>query len=144
MEFALVYPMFAMVLLTFGTVLALFRMRSRFVRERKVDPAYFATYQDGREPEASAKLGRHFTNLLEAPTLFYAGCLAAMISGQSSTLVVVLAWLYVAARVIHTSVHTGKNALMPRIAAYFSSWAILVAMWTVIVLGVATSKTMSA
>jgi hypothetical protein len=135
----LVYPMFAMVLLTFGTLLTLFRMRARFVREKKVDPRYFGTYQDGQEPEASAKLARHFSNLLEAPTLFYAACLAAIVTEQSTPLVIFLAWMYVAARVVHTFIHTGKNTLLPRIAAYFSSWAVLILIWISIVYGVATS-----
>jgi len=137
---SLVYPMFAMVLLTLGTLLVLFRTRSRFVREKKIDARFFSTYQDGQEPEASAKLARHFSNLLEAPTLFYAGCLAAMVSGQATPLVVYIAWAYVAARLVHSFIHTGKNTLLPRIGAYFSSWAILVLMWICITVGVATSS----
>lgn len=137
---SLVYPMLVMVLLTFGTVVALFRTRARFVRERKVDPAFFGTYQDGQEPAASAKLARHFSNLLEAPTLFYAGCVAAMASGHQTPLIVGLAWAYVAARITHTAIHTGPNVLVPRIAAYFTSWVLLVALWLALAVTVARTS----
>jgi hypothetical protein len=134
---SLIYPMFAMVLLTFGVLLTLFRTRVRFVREGAVDAAYFKTYQEGAEPEASAKLARHFVNLFEAPTLFYVACLAAIVTGQSTALLNALAWLYVALRVLHTYIHTGSNRLNHRIAAYFSSWAVLLALWVCIVIGAA-------
>ena len=133
---ALVYPMFAMVVLTFTVLLTLFRTRLGAVRTGTVDARYFKTYQEGSEPEASAKLARHFVNLFEAPTLFYAACLAAMFTGQSSPLLIGLAWLYVACRLVHTFIHTGSNQLQQRIAAYFSSWFVLMAIWVCIVVGI--------
>ena len=136
-EFSLVYPMFAMVVLTFGVLVALFRSRAGFVRDGTLSAAYFKTYQKGVEPEASAKLARHFTNLFEAPVLFYAACLAAMVVGQTSLFVNVLAWLYVALRCAHAFIHTGANTLNHRIAAYFSSWAVLILMWASIAMAVA-------
>ncbi len=135
---SLIYPMFAMVLLTFSVLVRLFLTRTRFVREGQVSAGYFKTYQVGTEPEASAKLARHFVNLFEAPTLFYVACLAAMVSGQSTTFLNGVAWLYVALRGVHTFIHTGSNKLNQRIAAYFSSWTVLLLMWICIVIGVAT------
>ena len=133
----LIYPMFAMVVLTFSVLVKLFRTRARSVREGAVSASYFKTYQTGAEPEASAKLARHFVNLFEAPTLFYVACLAAMLSGQSTTRMNLLAWLYVALRCAHAYIHTGSNKLNQRIAVYFSSWFVLLLMWICIVFGVA-------
>ncbi|MCG8588237.1 MAG: MAPEG family protein [Proteobacteria bacterium] len=135
-NYALVYPMFAMVGITFAVLVSLFRTRARFVRAGEVNAAYFKTYQGGVEPEASAKLARHFANIFEAPTLFYVACLAAMIAGQATTLVLVLAWAYVALRATHALIHTGANKLNHRIAVYFSSWAVLLLLWICIVAGV--------
>lgn len=139
-QYSLVYPMFAMVALTFGVLVTLFRTRAGFVRQGKVSAAYFKTYQEGAEPESSAKLARHFANLFEAPVLFYAACLAAMVSGQSSLLLHALAWLYVLLRGVHAWIHTGSNVLNHRIAAYFSGWAVLLLMWATIALGVAAGS----
>jgi hypothetical protein len=100
--FPLVYPMFAMVLLTFAVAVVLFRARIRAVREGHTAVSYFRTFA-GSPPEQEflAKPTRHFANLFEVPTLFYAGCLAAMVVGATGPTGLVLAWGYVAARLAH-------------------------------------------
>jgi hypothetical protein len=131
--------MFAMVMLTVSVLYRLFRARVRAVSAGEVNATYFRTYQDGVEPPSSAKLARQFTNLFEAPVLFYVACLAAMVLDQVSTVLLVLAWLYVLARAAHTYVHTGGNRLRHRIAVYFASWLVLLAIWIVLVISVAMS-----
>ena len=74
----MIYPMFAMVLLTAFVLATLFRSRVSAVRHGLVSAAYFRIYQGDAEPESSAKRARHFTNLFEAPVLFYVVCLAAI------------------------------------------------------------------
>ena len=132
-DYRLIYPMFAMVVLTFSVVIRLFRARSKFVAEGTVDVSYFKTYQDGNEPEVSAKLARHFSNLYEAPVLFYVCCLAGIATGLTGTPFFVSAWVYVLVRVVHTYIHTGKNEIWPRVYAYFSSWIVLLTMWVLLV-----------
>lgn len=136
-EYRLVYPMFALVLLT-GTVLViLFRSRVRAVQQGSVSSKYFRIYQGEVEPEQSAKASRHFSNLFEAPTLFYAACLAGLGTHDGAGLLLVLAWLYVAVRVVHAAVHLGGNRLRHRMRAYFAGWLVLVAMWLQVVAHVA-------
>jgi hypothetical protein len=133
----LVYPMAAMFLLTVVVLVRLFRSRVAAVRAGQVDAAYFRLYQGADEPETTRKLSRHFTNLFEAPTLFYVACLAAMTAGVAGPVLLVLAWGYVAARAVHALVHLGGNRLRKRILAYFVSWLFLVAMWATLVIAVA-------
>lgn len=137
MTLRLVYPMFAMVVLTFVVLVTLFRSRIRAMREGKVKPGYFKTYQGDVEPDLSAKAARHFSNLFEAPTLFYAACLSAMVTQSTGVAIEALAWIFVALRLIHAAVHLGRNRLRPRAAAYFTGWAALLAMWTGILVEVA-------
>ena len=137
---SLIYPMFAMVLLTGTTLILLFRGRLKAVKEGKVTPKYFQIYQGEVEPAATAQRARHFVNLFEAPTLFYAACLAAMATGQTGLTTVVLAWAYVVARFVHSYIHLGGNVLQARIGAYFTSWTVLIALWTWLVVGVATAQ----
>jgi hypothetical protein len=127
--YALVYPMFALVLLTVAVLVVLFRSRVRAVREGKITARYFRLYQGEVEPETTAKPGRHFSNLFEAPTLFYAACLAAMITHDTGVLIQILAWTYVAARLVHAYIHLGKNRLGRRINAYGAGWLALLALW---------------
>jgi len=133
---SLIYPMFAMVLLTATVLVVLFRSRVRAVRENRISAKYFRIYQGEVEPESTAKPARHFSNLFEAPTLFYAACLAAMVTGETGMAMVTLAWAYVAARVVHAWVHLGSNRLRPRIRAYFAGWLVLLAMWVLLAWGV--------
>ena len=138
-ELSLVYPMLALVLLTFGVLIALFRSRVRMVREGLAPVSYFRTFQGSIEqPEFSVKPQRHFANLFEAPVLFYVGCLAAMVTGVTGMLVIVLAWAYVALRYVHAYIHLGGNRVRYRMRAYFASWLCLLALWVVVAVGVAT------
>jgi hypothetical protein len=130
--------MLAMVLLTFAVLVVLFRSRVRMVREGLAPVSYFRTFQGSVEtPEYSAKPNRHFANLFEAPVLFYAGCLAAMVTGVTGTWVVALAWAYVAMRYAHAFIHLGGNRVRHRMRAYFVSWICLLALWITVAIGVA-------
>jgi hypothetical protein len=135
---SLIYPMAAMVLLTVVVLVRLFRSRVAAVRGGQIEAAYFRLYQGGDEPETTRKLSRHFTNLFEAPTLFYVACLAGMLVGASGPVFLSLAWGYVAARTAHAFVHLGGNRLRKRILAYFASWLCLVALWLALVFHVAS------
>ena len=63
-EVRLVYPMLAMVFLTFVVLIVLFRSRVRMVREGHAPVSYFRTFQGSlEEPDYAAKPARHFVNL---------------------------------------------------------------------------------
>ena len=137
--YALVYPMAAMVLLTFLVLMRMVLGRVAAVRSGEVDARYYKTYQGDAEPRVAAQNTRHFINLFENPVLFYAACVVAMVTGQGEGLMVWLAWGYVAARVLHAFVHMGSNKIPPRMAIYGVSWALLLAMWGLLVAGVASA-----
>jgi hypothetical protein len=139
-DLRLAYPMFALVLLTLNVLLVLFRRRVRAVREGKVTRRFFRIYQAEVEPDYSAQASRHFSNLFEAPTLFYAGCLTAMLAHDNALWVLGLAWIYVAARVAHAYIHLGSNRLQGRVGVYFAGWLALMAIWVHVVLHVAMSR----
>jgi len=140
MNFDLVYPMAAMVLLTFVVLIKMFRARVGAVKAGEADTGYYKTYQEGKEPREVAQLSRHVVNMFESPTLFYAACIAGMVTGQNATILVALAWVYVAMRAIHAYIHTGSNSLPPRIKIYISSWLVLLGMWGTLVAGVVAKQ----
>ena len=137
MNLELIYPMAAMVLLTFIVLMALFRSRVAAVNSGKVNAGFYKTYQEGSEPRQIAQFSRHLVNMFESPTLFYAACVVGIVTGQNATVLIVLAWIYVALRALHAYIHTGKNSISPRMWAYFSSWLVLLGMWGMLVAGVA-------
>jgi hypothetical protein len=134
---SLVYPMCAMVALTAFVLVTLFRRRVGAVRAEKVPAKYFRVYQGAAEPEAAAQASRHFTNLFEAPTLFYVVCVTAIATQRVTLAMTVLAWGYVLARVVHAWIHLGPNRLTPRIRIYGLSWLVLLAMWSTLAVSVA-------
>ena len=138
MEFALVYPMAAMVLLTALVLVRMVLGRVSAVRRGEVDARFYKTYQgDESEPRTAAQHTRHFANLFESPVLFYAGCIAAMAAGQGTGIIVWLAWAYVICRLMHAIVHLGSNKIPPRMAIYGASWVVLLAIWGTLVIRVA-------
>jgi hypothetical protein len=140
-ELRFIYPMLAMVLLTFIVLVVMFRRRVRMVREGHAPVSYFRTFQGSQEPEYAVQASRHFSNLFEAPVLFYAGCLAAMVVGLRGWGVLALAWGYVATRIIHAIVHLGGNRVRHRMRVYFIGWLMLLALWLWVAGVAATSPT---
>ena len=140
MSAALIYPMAAMVALTALVLVRMVQCRVSAVKKGEVDPTFYKTYQGEKgESRQAAQHARHFTNLFESPVLFYAGCLAAMVTGQGGGIVVWLAWAFVACRAVHAFIHLGSNKIPPRMAIYGISWIILLSMWGTVVMDVAAS-----
>lgn len=126
---AILYPVFAMVLLTAVALFRLGFMRSRAVERREVEFGYYKTYQAGAEPEHLAAISRHVVNLFETPVLFYVATILAYVTSQTGWLMVALAWAYVAARAVHSWIHLTSNVVIWRFRVFIVSWLILLAMW---------------
>jgi len=139
-QYALLFPMLALVLLTFGVSVLLFRARIRSVREGHTPVSYFRVFQGSPEPESLAKVTRHFSNLFETPVLFYAGCLTAMVVGVTGAVVVALAWAYVAARLVHAWIHLGANRVRHRLRVFALGWVFLLGLWISVCVGVASRQ----
>ena len=140
MEFALVYPMATMVLLTALVLVRMVLGRIAAVRRGDVNARFYKTYQGYEgEPRREAQHTRHFVNLFESPVLFYAGCITAMVAGQGTGVIIWLAWAYVICRAIHAFVHLGSNKIPPRMVTYGASWIALLAIWGTLVVQVAST-----
>jgi hypothetical protein len=70
----------------------------------------------------------NFNNLMEQPTLFYAVTLALALLGGGETLDVILAWLYVVLRVVHSLVQALVNVIMIRFAIFITASLVLLAL----------------
>jgi hypothetical protein len=135
-NYELVYPMFAMVVLTCVVLGVMFRTRVQSVVSGDISISYYKTYRDGKEPDKAIQLSRHFANIFEVPTLFYIVCLVAMITLQSAPIFQLLAWAYVLLRVVHAYIHIGRNKVMHRMRVYFFSWVVLMLMWMYVLIGI--------
>ena len=140
MQSTLIFPMAAMVLLTIAVMLGMVRSRIQAVRKGEIKSTFYKTHQGDTEPREVAQFTRHVANLFELPVLFYVACLAAMIAGQVDTLLVGLAWTFVALRVAHAIVHLSSNKIPLRMTVFGASCIVLIAMWVLLTLDVAAAR----
>ena len=83
-------------------------------------------------PTHVVNAGDNFKNQFEVPVLFYALCLFFVVTGGVTGLVVIFAWVFVVARIIHALVQLTKNIIFPyRFGAFFIS-AISIAIMTIL------------
>jgi hypothetical protein len=80
-------------------------------------------------PDDLRQLGNNFSNQFEIPTLWYALCAMLVGMGMVDAVQAVLSWVFVAARILHTIIHTGSNAVPRRMYAFLASYVALMAMW---------------
>lgn len=136
----ILYPLFAMVLLTAVALFRLGYLRYRAVAGRQVDPAYYKTYQGNAEPDSIAATSRHVVNLFETPVLFYVAVLLAYQVGSTGAGLVALAWVYVALRAAHSWIHLTSNVVAWRFKVFIMSWLTLLCMWIVLGIGILGSS----
>jgi hypothetical protein len=126
---SIVWPAFALVALTLAVVFRLARQRFAAARSGRVDPPYYKVFKGEGEPADVAATARNLSNLYEMPTLFYAGIAIAFAAGRSGTLLVTLAWAYVALRYVHSAIHLTTNKVLWRFRAFAASMFVLLAFW---------------
>lgn len=129
----MLYPVFGMVALTFAVLFLGLGARIRAVKMEQLTPNSFRLDPMDGAPEWIIKTTRHFSNLFEMPILFYVACILCLSLGLSSETLLALAWLYVAARVIHAVIHLSYNNVTHRLIAFSASNLALLGIWGVIV-----------
>ena len=103
------------------------RMRAGFAGE--LTPDDFRYGESARVSGAVSIPNRAWMNLLEAPVLFYALCLATILAQAVDSVVVGLAWGYVALRVLHSMIHLSYNRVVHRLLVFAASNVVLTLLW---------------
>lgn len=122
-------PVVVLVFQTLFVLMALGISRSRAVKTREVPIKYYTEYQGEAESGRLRLLSRNYSNLFESPVLFYVGVLTAYATGFVDAWFINLAWIYVAARFLHTLIHVFYNNVNVRFAMFAVSMTVLVAFW---------------
>ena len=124
----LVLPLLGHVLLTLVVGLLTLRARIAAGKARKVRMQDIAL-NSSAWPEAARKLGNNFDNQFQVPMLAYAAVGLYIATGLADNVAVVLAFIFLAARVLHSIEHTGANRVLRRLAVFLVSFAAVVALW---------------
>jgi hypothetical protein len=74
----------------------------------------------------------NFRNLFELPVLFYVALLVLASTGHVSPATLLLAWLFVVLRVLHSAIHCTYNRVVHRFYAYLAGGVVLWVLWGVI------------
>ena len=126
---AILYPMFALVLLTFLVLILIPLARFRSAGKREVSIGDFRYGESSAVPGHVALPNRNYMNLLELPVLFYTACLLIFTTGVTTSSMVTLAWVYVGMRTVHSLVHLSYNNVLHRLALFVGSTFVLLALW---------------
>lgn len=127
-------PVLAVVALT---LVVFIRMAAaRAVAAKSMNADYYRAHLGEPEPEAARAAARHWDNLFELPTLFYAGCIVAFVLGAVGTWTLVFAWGFVAARVVQSLVHMTYNNPAHRGLAFVLGVVFTLALWVDVALAV--------
>jgi len=100
----LLWPMLALVALTFLVAVEMYRRRIAEIRSRRIPIASIATSR-GMATLEDVAAADNFRDRFEMPVLFCAACLTLTLLGAGGPLLSALAWSHVALRVLHSAVH---------------------------------------
>lgn len=131
----MLYPIFAMVLLTYAVLYYTFRVRVHAVKSGQVSFDYFKLFQGVELPPRIQVTSRHITNQFEMPVLFYVAATLCLVLQRESALTIGLAWVFVATRLLHSWIHLTSNRVMWRMRVFMAGNFVLLALWLVLVFG---------
>ncbi|MDE2577796.1 MAG: MAPEG family protein [Hyphomicrobiales bacterium] len=127
---AILLPVFALVALTFFTLLRTAMTRVSALKAGEVKLRDIALGQSAW-PTNVQQISNSYENLMQLPALFYALTIFAMLTKKADLLFVIMAWLFVATRYAHALIHQTSNNVPRRFQAFSAGVVLLVAMWVI-------------
>ncbi|MBL1140833.1 MAG: hypothetical protein HND53_02275 [Proteobacteria bacterium] len=125
----IIFPVIALAALTFGVGIWLGILRFRTVKSGDVKPSYYKLNRGAKIPEYLLKVNNNYNNLLEIPVLFYIVSLLIYVTNNTDWLFLLLSWLFVVTRYIHSYIHTTYNNVIHRKNIFLLGVAILIFEW---------------
>lgn len=127
---AVLLPLLVQVALTFVLWFWMAYHRATLIRSRQVHPRDVALREPNWPPHVM-QIGNAAHNQLEIPLLFYVLTILAIMTRQADLAFVVLAWLFVLARLGHAYIHVTSNRISIRGPVFGLSLTILFVMWAI-------------
>ena len=129
-------PLFVQVLLTIalGMNMALKRRSAFASGTRWQDIAL----REQKWPKDATAAANAFANQFEIPVLFYVLTILALITRQADLVFVVMAWIFVAMRVLQAGVFVTSNHVPTRGAFFGVGVIVLIIMWIIYIIRILT------
>ena len=126
----ILWPTFALVALIFIVWFVLFVQRFGHMRRNPPRAEDIATGEAAMRYFTPVEMSaNNLRNLFEMPVLYLALVPLLLITHHANHLRVLLAWIFVALRALHSFIHIGPKKVMPRFMVYLASCIALSAMW---------------
>lgn len=129
----LILAVAAQVLLTMVILILMGRERVPRVASGEIKVQDIATERSAY-PLRARLLSNNFDNQFQLPVLFYVAALLTLFATATGWVDVILAWLFVALRYAHATIHVTTNRVFHRFAAYTAGLAVLAIFWLWLVL----------
>lgn len=130
---AVLLPLFVQVVLTFVLLAWMAGLNRQAVLRGGVKLRDVALREPGW-PAHNLQIRNAFQNQLETPVLFYVLTILAWITRHADVLFVVMAWIYVALRIVHAYIHVTDNYVPRRGAVFLASLIVLALMWAIFII----------
>jgi hypothetical protein len=127
---AVLLPLFVQVGLTFFLMCWMSFVRTSSITRGEIKMRDIALGQPAWS-EPATKIGNAFRSQFELPVLFYVLVVLAIIARKADYLFVVMAWIFVASRIVHAAIHTGSNHVAHRFYAFAVGAIVLMVMWII-------------
>ena len=124
---AIFWPMIAQVALVFIVYYLTFTRRKAAVMSGKARISQFRENLD--EPAESLFARNNLTNQFELPVLFHVVCLALYVTNGAGIVPLVLAWVFVLSRYLHSYIHVTSNRIRYRQPAFVLGFLMVALLW---------------
>ena len=123
-------PVFVQVALTFALLFWLGFARTAAVRRGEVRVRDIVLGQNAW-PKHETQIGNAYHSQLQLPLLFYLLVVLALIARKADLVFVLLSWVFVLMRIVHTAIHVTTNRLPGRFYVFLAGAIVLLIMWIV-------------
>ncbi len=123
----ILWPLIAQVALVLLLFVRLGQLKDRAKAAGAIDPAVTALDNDAW-PDDVRKVANNIRNQFQLPVLFFVVVLALFALRSVDTAAVVVAWLFVGSRVVHSWIHVGSNYVPNRTRVFKLGLLFLVAL----------------
>lgn len=129
----IIYPLLSLIFLHFLVLVYMFNIRTKDLTKNKIHPQRVATRAEAQSLYSNTSASDNFQNLFEMPVVFYTLTLLIIVFKFNSNFLVILAWLYVLSRYVHSYIHCTYNKVMHRFYAFAFNNLILIIYFLAVV-----------
>ena len=124
----ILYPLFAMIVLTLIVGVQLLYCNSKAVLKGQVNIKSFRLF-DSEIPTNLQSISQHYKNMFELPILFYILCIMFILYNNYTNFDVIIAWGFVSFRFLHSLVRISNQNIHLRFGLFIGSFIMLIIGW---------------